>query len=138
MRSLYGFVDQLGVPADDIYEYPPARQPLYGIVGGAGPYAAFAARMFEPGERSKLVGLILHEGKDFPVVAKRQIEALDMHAKFIDRADSNTTRGSNVYDADGNRSKFNQLLSSGGARTDPCRVRFRYSECQDTGLNDGQ
>lgn len=82
------------------------RQPLYGIVGGAGPYAAIAARLFEPVERSRLVGLILHEGQDFPAIAKQQIEALDMHAKFVERADSNTTRASNVYDADGNRSEF--------------------------------
>ena len=79
-------------------------QPLYGIVGGAGPYAAIAARIFNPGEQSTRVGLILHEGKDFPKVAKEQIEAFNMHAMFMDRSDSNTTRGSNVYDADGNRS----------------------------------
>ena len=92
--------------ADDIYQYPPVLQPLYGIVGGAGPYAAIAARMFNPGERSGRVGLILHEGRDFPKIAKEQIEALNMWTKFIDRADSNTTRGSNVYDAEGNRSEL--------------------------------
>ena len=88
------------------------RQPLYGIVGGAGPYAAVAARMFNPGERSTRVGLILHEGGDFPKIAREQIEALKMHAKFIDRPCSNTTRGSNVYDADGNRSELLWILQS--------------------------
>ena len=55
-----------------------------------------------------MVGLILHEGNDFPSVAKQNIEALGMHAKFIKRADSKTTRGSNVYNADGDRSRSSQ------------------------------
>ena len=81
------------------------KQPIYGIVGGAGTYAAIAARMFKPKEQSKLVGLIVHEGTDFPIAAKQQIGALSMHARFIERTGSNTTRGSNVYDAGGNRGK---------------------------------
>ena len=103
---MFGRLDQYFCCADDIYEFPPVRQPCYGIIGGAGPYAAFGARTFKPAERSKLVGLLLHEGKDFPIAARQQIETLGMHARFIQRADSNTTRGSNVYDADGNRSEL--------------------------------
>ncbi len=104
-------------------------QPLYAIPGGAGLYSAIAARMFSPENRSTRVGLILHEGKDFPKLAKQQIKALNMHAKFIDRSYSNTTRGSNVYDVDGNRSElesFTRLFCTVGSRRLTNEVGFAF------------
>ena len=62
--------------------------------------------MFHPGSGSNRVGLIVHEGRDFPKLVKNEIEALNMHAIFVDRSYSDTTRGSNVYDVNGNRSEL--------------------------------
>lgn len=75
------------------------------VLGGAGVYAALGARMFrEKGQNgSKSVGIIVHEGCDFPVDAKAELESWCLSSSFVKTPQRLTTRAKNVYLTDGIR-----------------------------------
>lgn len=85
--------------SDDIYQASPPELLHSNVLGGAGIYAALGARIFrEKGQNgSKSVGIIVHEGRDFPVDAKAELESWCLSSLFIQTPQRLTTRGKNVY-----------------------------------------
>lgn len=80
------------------------------VLGGAGIYAALGARIFRGedihGEEGcKSVGMIVHEGCDFPVEAKVELESWHLSSVFIMTPQRLTTRGRNSYSLGGLRGK---------------------------------
>ncbi len=95
--------------SDDIYQRSPPKLLHSNVLGGAGIYAALGARVFrgkdvngEKGCRS--VGVIVHEGCDFPREAKAQLESWHLSSVFV-KTKQLTTRGKNVYSEGGIRGK---------------------------------
>lgn len=93
--------------SDDIYQDLPPKLLYSNVLGGAGIYAALGARIFRAndlnGEKgSKSVGLIVHEGCDFPGDAKAELESWHLSSIFV-KTPHLTTRGKNVYSKGGVR-----------------------------------
>lgn len=61
------------------------------------------ARLFRPPPSSFMVGWVVHKGSDFPEKIAREIESWKLRTKFIDTPRRMTTRGLNVYQANGDR-----------------------------------
>lgn len=93
---------------DDIYQDSPPKLLHSNVLGGAGIYAALGARIFreqDVNEQSggKSVGVIVHEGCDFPVDAKVELESWHLSSVFIKTPQRLTTRGKNIYSKEGVR-----------------------------------
>lgn len=87
---------------DDIYQDSPPKLLHSNVLGGAGIYAALGARIFreqDVNEQSggKSVGVIVHEGCDFPMDAKVELESWHLSSVFIKTPQRLTTRGKNIY-----------------------------------------
>lgn len=89
---------------DDIYHESPPKLLYSNVLGGAGIYAALGARIFRGTDDCKSVGVIIHEGCDFPVEAKVELESWQLSSAFI-KTPQLTTRGKNVYSEGGVRGK---------------------------------
>lgn len=92
---------------DDIYQDSPPKLLYSNVLGGAGIYAALGARIFRGKDLngdsgSKSVGVIVHEGCDFPVDAKGELESWHLSSLFV-KTPQRTTRGKNVYSRGGVR-----------------------------------
>ena len=92
---------------DDIYQDSPPKLLYSNVLGGAGIYAALGARIFRGEDLNeengcKSVGVIVHEGCDFPVDAKAELESWHMSSVFV-KTPQRTTRGKNVYSKGGVR-----------------------------------
>ena len=93
---------------DDIYQESPPRLLHSNVLGGAGVYAALGARMFRGNnvngkDGSKSVGMIVHEGHDFPEEAKAELESWRLSSLFVETPQRSCTRGKNVYSKGGVR-----------------------------------
>ena len=93
---------------DDIYQESPPRLLYSNVLGGAGVYAALGARMFRENnvngkDASKSVGMIVHEGYDFPEDAKAELESWRLSSLFVETPQRSCTRGKNVYSKGGVR-----------------------------------
>ena len=62
----------------------------------------------EDGCRS--VGMIVHEGWDFPVLAKSELESWHLSSVFLKTPQRLTTRGKNTYSKGGVRGKWCQCV----------------------------
>ncbi|KAL9137322.1 MAG: hypothetical protein Q9175_001476 [Cornicularia normoerica] len=76
----------------------------------AGIYAALGARIVRGkdvnGEKGcKSVGMIVHEGCDFPVGAKAELESWHLSSCIVETPQRLTTRGKNIYSKGGVRGK---------------------------------
>ena len=96
--------------SDDIYQKSPPKTLLSNVLGGAGVYAALGARIFREedlhGKKGcKAVGMVVHEGRDFPVDAKAEIESWHLSSLFFKSPHPLTTRGKNTYSQGGVRGK---------------------------------
>ena len=94
---------------DDIYQDSPPKLLYSNVLGGAGIYAALGARIFRGKDLNgvngcKSVGLIVHEGCDFPVDAKAELESWHLSSVFV-KTPHPTTRGKNIYSEGGVRGK---------------------------------
>ena len=95
---------------DDIYQQSPPKLLYSNVLGGAGIYAALGARVFRAedvcGEKDcKSVGMIVHEGCDFPIDAKAELESWHLSSVFVKTPQRLTTRGKNTYSPEGHRGK---------------------------------
>jgi len=89
----------LGMFIIDQIQYGPAeaRKMVDGVIGGAGTFAIYGARLFSPPPASEKLGWIIDAGYDFPKYCVSQIEALKTHAIFRDNPGRKTTQGWNSY-----------------------------------------
>ena len=96
--------------SDDIYQQSPPKLLYPNVLGGAGVYASLGARMFR-GEivtgsnDCGSVGMIVHEGFDFPADAKAELESWHLSSLFVKTPQRLTTRGKNTYSWEGVRGK---------------------------------
>lgn len=96
--------------SDDIYQESPPKLLYSNVLGGAGIYAALGARIVRGkdvnGEKGcKSVGMIVHEGCDFPVGAKAELESWHLSSCIVETPQRLTTRGKNIYSKGGVRGK---------------------------------
>jgi len=89
----------LGMFIIDQIHYGPAeaRKMVDGVMGGAGTFAIYGARLFSPPPASEKLGWIIDAGYDFPEYCVSQIEALKTHAIFRNNPGRKTTQGWNSY-----------------------------------------
>ena len=95
---------------DDIYQQSPPKLLHSNVLGGAGIYATLGARIFREKDAygedgSKSIGMIVHEGCDFPVDAKAELESWHLSNVFVKTPQRLTTRGKNTYSRGGVRGK---------------------------------
>ncbi|KAK9239718.1 Ribokinase-like protein [Lipomyces kononenkoae] len=69
----------------------------YDVIGGAGTYAAYAARYFLPYPLSKRVGWVVDAGSDFPPAIRKELFSLQTTMIFREDHTRLTTRGWNGY-----------------------------------------
>lgn len=109
VRNPFSYLDHLQCLSDDIYQESPPKLLYSNVLGGAGIYAALGARIFREikgnGVDSKSVGMIVHEGCDFPVDAKVELQSWCLSSIFVRTPHRLTTRGKNVYSKEGVRGK---------------------------------
>lgn len=91
---------------DDIYYQDPSIVPYLNVLGGAGTFAAVGARLFLSTNDAKNVGLIVHEGGDFPIAVRNEIDSWGLGVKYIATPERNTTRGRNFYSQDNVKGKL--------------------------------
>lgn len=94
---------------DEIYFQHGRDDPALDVLGGAGSWAVFGARMFRPPPESARVGWTVHKGSDFPAKVEDEITSWQTACNFIDTPNRLTTRGWNRYGDDeerGNRVKY--------------------------------
>ncbi|KAK9468500.1 Ribokinase-like protein [Lipomyces arxii] len=70
---------------------------LFDVIGGAGTYAVYGARVFLPIPKSKGVGWIVDAGSDFPEAIKKELFSLQTTMIFREDPSRLTTRGWNGY-----------------------------------------
>ncbi|CAK4031122.1 Hypothetical predicted protein [Lecanosticta acicola] len=89
---------------DDIYPPPTAadQEPQLNVVGGAGTFAAVAARLFSPPPESKTIGWIVDAGTDFPRECRAVLESWETGVYLRERP-APTTRGWNGYSGNEHR-----------------------------------
>jgi hypothetical protein len=93
---------------DDIY-FPPPKEPVKGILGGAGMYSALGARLFSPPPASKTVGWIVDCGSDFPDALRHEIGRWNTACLLRETPERLTTRGWNGYGPNDHRGMFAAL-----------------------------
>lgn len=96
---------------DEIY-YRPPRLPDISVMGGGGLYAALGARLFRPPPSSFEVGWVVHKGCDFSNEMESTLKSWGTDCCFIETPNRNTTRGLNVYEANGRRGSQVLLLNT--------------------------
>ncbi|CAO3609571.1 unnamed protein product [Mucor fragilis] len=67
------------------------------VLGGAGVFAIYGMRLWQPNEQSKNVGYIIHKGFDYPKEIDDQINRLNISLVTKLHADKHTTRGLNTF-----------------------------------------
>ncbi|KAL7312150.1 hypothetical protein PS15m_007949 [Mucor circinelloides] len=67
------------------------------VLGGAGVFAIYGMRLWQPNEQSKNVGYIIHKGFDYPKEIDDQINRLNISLVTKFHADKHTTRGLNTF-----------------------------------------
>jgi len=91
-------------PIDDI-EFPPPKEPVKDILGGAGSWSALGARLFSPPPKSKSVGWVVDAGLDFPVELRQIIQSWETSCVLRETPERKTTRGHNTYGENEERGK---------------------------------
>ena len=69
----------------------------YNTLGGAGTYAVLGARIIAGPTDSNSIGWVVHEGTDFPVSAKSEVDSWKIRTRYIRTPNRLTTKGRNVY-----------------------------------------
>ncbi|KAL8725530.1 MAG: hypothetical protein Q9181_006383 [Wetmoreana brouardii] len=92
----------LGMFIIDEIHYPPPKVPDLDVMGGGGLYATLGARLFRPPPSSK-VGLVIHQGHDFPPKIRETIDMWDTDCQFVQTPNRATTRAYNRYEPNGHR-----------------------------------
>ncbi|KAL8700271.1 MAG: hypothetical protein Q9201_005542 [Fulgogasparrea decipioides] len=87
---------------DEIHHAPP-KAPDLDVMGGGGLYAALGARLFRPPPSSSRVGLVIHQGHDFPPNIRETIDLWDTDCQFVQTPNRATTRAYNRYEPNGHR-----------------------------------
>ncbi|KAF1811773.1 Ribokinase-like protein [Eremomyces bilateralis CBS 781.70] len=87
----------LGMFIIDEIHFPPPKDPVYNILGGAGSYSALGARLLSPPPLSRSVGWIVDAGSDFPVELREEINRWRTSCVFRETPDRLTTRAWNGY-----------------------------------------
>ena len=101
--------------SDDIYQQSPPKLLHSNVLGGAGVYAALGARIFKgkgvhDEKDSKSIGIIVHQGSDFPLDAKAELESWQLSSLFSKTPQRLTTRGKNTYTRDGVRGEYKNAI----------------------------
>lgn len=81
---------------DDI-EFPPPREAVKDILGGAGSWSALGARLFSPPPKSESVGWVVDAGSDFPLELRQIIQSWETSCVLRETTNRRTTRGHNIY-----------------------------------------
>jgi hypothetical protein len=84
-------------PSLDEIEYVDGKSSLKDIVGGAGSYAAFGARLVAGAAHSRSVGWVVDAGSDFPLDIRRMLESWQTSCLFREDESRLTTRAWNGY-----------------------------------------
>ncbi|CEP11857.1 hypothetical protein [Parasitella parasitica] len=80
---------------DDII-YNDGRK-AHNVLGGAGVFAVYGMRLWQPNDQSKNVGYIIHKGFDYPKEIDDQINQLNISLVTKFHSDKHTTRGLNTF-----------------------------------------
>ncbi|KAI8641355.1 Ribokinase-like protein, partial [Parasitella parasitica] len=80
---------------DDII-YKDGRK-AHNVLGGAGVFAVYGMRLWQPNDQSKNVGYIIHKGFDYPKEIDEQINQLGLSLITKFHSDKHTTRGLNTF-----------------------------------------
>ena len=81
----------------DEIEYVDGKSSLKNVVGGAGSYAAFGARLVAGVAHSRSVGWVVDAGSDFPLDIRRILESWQTNCLFREDESRLTTRAWNGY-----------------------------------------
>ncbi|KAI9879297.1 MAG: hypothetical protein M1830_008948 [Pleopsidium flavum] len=87
----------LGMFIIDDIEFPPPKEPVADILGGAGSWSALGARLFSPPPKSESVGWVVDVGLDFPVELRQIIQSWETSCVMRETPHRKTTRGHNIY-----------------------------------------
>ncbi|GEQ68808.1 hypothetical protein JCM33374_g2477 [Metschnikowia sp. JCM 33374] len=95
----------LGLFIIDENQYAPSagREPEYNIIGGGASYAIVGGRVAAGAKLGKQICGIIDKGTDFPVEIEQEISSWGSGAIFRPNHQRLTSRGANIYGADGVR-----------------------------------
>ncbi|KAL9060155.1 MAG: hypothetical protein Q9162_000769 [Coniocarpon cinnabarinum] len=94
----------LGMFIIDEIHFQPPKEPVFDILGGAGPYAALGARLLSPESLSGSIGWIVDAGSDFPTELRQIIASWRTSCLIRETPERLTTRAWNGYGSNERRS----------------------------------